>query len=181
MPTSSRPPITPPETGHYNPYYETYIGKIKGQDPMQLLGRLVLDFKALLSEVPDDKEEFRYAPGKWSVKEVVGHMIDTERIMCMRALCIARGEKQSLPGFDENEYVKAANFDKRTLYDLSHEFGFVRESTIAFFKSLSDEELDRQGIANNNTVTPRALLYIIAGHHLHHAAVLKERYLSEVI
>jgi uncharacterized damage-inducible protein DinB len=181
MPTSARPLIAPPEAGHYNPYYETYIGKIKGQDPIHLLEKLVFDFKVLLSEVPDEKEEFRYAAGKWSVKEVVGHIIDTERIMCTRALCIARGETQSLPGFDENEYVKVAKFDKRTLYDLSHEFGFVREATIAFFKSLSDEELDRKGIANNNTVTPRALLYIIAGHHLHHAGVLKERYLSEVL
>ena len=173
--------ITPPEAGTYAPYYETYIGKIKGQDPLRLLEKLVLDFKVLLSEVPDEKEEFRYAAGKWSVKEVVGHMIDTERIMCTRALCIARGEKQPLPGFDENGYVTVANFDKRTLYDLSHEFGFVRESTIAFFKSLSEEELDRKGIANNNPVTPRALLYIIAGHHLHHTGVLKERYLGELI
>jgi hypothetical protein len=114
------------------------------------------------------------------VKEVVGHIIDTERIMCTRALCIARGEKQSLPGFDENEYVTAANFDKRTLYDLIREFGYVRESTLAFFKTLTEEDLDRNGIANNNPVTPRALLYIIAGHHLHHLGVLKERYLNEI-
>lgn len=172
--------VTLPSTDTYAPYYETYISKLKGQDPIRLLEGLVLDFKALLSGVPDEKEDFRYAEGKWSVKEVVGHIIDTERIMCTRALCIARGEKQPLPGFDENEYVAAANFDKRTLYDLSHEFGFVRESTLALFKTLSEEDLDRKGIANNNTVTPRAILYIIAGHHLHHMGVLKERYLQDV-
>ena len=172
--------INPPEAGTYAPFYETYISKLKGQDPIRLLEKLVLDFKALLSEVPDEKEEFRYAEGKWSVKEVVGHIIDTERIMCTRALCIARGEKQSLPGFEENEYVAVANFDKRSLYDLSHEFGFVRESTLSFFKTLSEEDLDRKGVANNNTVTARSILYIIAGHHLHHMGVLKERYLQEL-
>lgn len=173
--------VTPPATDTYAPYYETYISKLKGQDPIHLLESLVLDFKALLSGVPDEMEDFRYAEGKWSVKEVVGHIIDTERIMCTRALCIARGEKQPLPGFDENKYVEAANFNKRTLYDLSHEFGFVRESTLALFKTLSEEDLDRKGIANNNTVTARAILYIIAGHQLHHVGILKERYLVDIL
>jgi uncharacterized damage-inducible protein DinB len=180
MSASSLRLIAPPKAGTYAPYYETYISKVK-EDPFHLLEGLVLNFKALLSEVPDEKEEYRYAEGKWSVKEVVGHIIDTERIMCTRALCIARGEKQSLPGFDENEYVAAANFDKRSLYDLSREFGYVRESTLAFFKTLSGEDLDRNGTANNNPVTPRAILYILAGHHLHHLGVLKERYLQDII
>ncbi|MEO5643586.1 MAG: DinB family protein [Bacteroidia bacterium] len=173
--------ITLPSTGSYAPYYETYISKLKGQDPIRVLESLVLDFKALLSEVPDEMEEFRYAEGKWTVKEVVGHIIDTERIMSTRALCIARGEKQSLPGFDENEYVAAANFNKRNLYEFSREFGFVRESTLWLFKSLSEEDLDRKGTANNNPVTARALLYVIAGHNLHHMEVLKEKYLHDVI
>jgi hypothetical protein len=173
--------ITPPSKETYAPYYETYIGKIAGSDPVKLLESLVLDFKVLLSEVPDEMEDFRYADGKWSVKEVVGHIIDTERIMSCRALCIARGEKQGLPGFDENEYVSVANFDKRSLYDLSHEFGFVREATLSLFKSLGEEDLDRKGTANNNPVSPRALLYIIAGHHLHHAGILKERYLKDIL
>lgn len=173
--------IAPPSSGTYAPYYETYISKLKGQDPVHLLESLVLDFKALLSGVPDEMEDFRYAEGKWSVKEVVGHIIDAERIMCTRALCIARGEKQPLPGFEEDEYVAVANFNKRTLYDLSHEFGFVRESTLAFFKTLSEEDLDRKGVANDNTVTPRAILYIIAGHHLHHMGILKERYLQDIL
>lgn len=172
--------ISTPSKDTYAPYYETYIGKLQGQDPIRVLESLVLDFKALLSGVPDEMEDFRYAEGKWSVKEVVGHIIDTERIMCTRALCIARGEKQPLPGFDENEYVVAANFNKRTLYDLSHEFGFVRESTLALFKTLSEEDLDRRGTANNNTVTARAILYIIAGHQLHHVGILKERYLKDL-
>lgn len=173
--------ITAPASGSYAPYYETYIGKLAGRDPLKVLESQVLDFKALLSEVPEEMEEHRYADGKWTIKEVVGHMIDTERIMAFRALCIARGETQSLPGFEENDYVRVANFNRRSLYDLGHEFGFVRESTIALFKSLSEEDLDRVGTANNKPVTARALLYIIAGHHIHHDSVLRDRYLKEVL
>ncbi len=172
--------ITPPPPGTYAPYYETYIQLIAGRDPMRLLESLVLDLKALLSEIPEEKEQFRYAEGKWSVKELIGHIIDTERIMATRALCIARGEQQPLPGFDENAYVATANFDRRSLLDLGHEFGFVREASISLFKSLREEDLDRQGTANKNIVTPRALLYIIAGHHLHHVRILRERYLGEM-
>ncbi len=173
--------ITAPTSETFATYYETYISKLAGKDPMRMLESSILDLKVLLSGVPDEKENFRYAEGKWSVKEVVGHMIDTERIMACRALCIARGEKKSLSGFDENEYVVQAKFDKRSLYELSHEFGFVREATISLFKTFSMEDLDRKGIANDNPVTPRALLYIIAGHHLHHQNVLKEKYLFDIL
>lgn len=172
--------ITAPSSESFAAYYETYISKLAGNDPVRVLEASILDLKVLLSEVPDEKEDYRYADGKWSVKEVVGHMMDTERIMTYRALCIARGEKKSLPGFDENEYVAEAKFDKRSLYQMSHEFGFVREATISLFKSFSLEDLDKKGIANNNPVTPRAILYIIAGHHLHHQNVLKEKYLNDL-
>lgn len=107
-------------------------------------------------------------------------LIDTERIMCSRALCIARGENKALAGFDEVAYVSTAQFNKRTLYDLSHEFGFVRAATISLFKSLTDEDLDRSGIADSNLVTARSILFIIAGHHLHHQSVLKEKYILEI-
>jgi hypothetical protein len=172
--------IQPPIPGTFAAYHEAYISKVSGRDPLRLLESQVLDFKVLLSEVPDEKEDFRYADGKWSVKEVVGHMIDTERVMAYRAMCVARGEKQPLPGFEENDYVAVANFGRRSLYDLGHEFGFVREATISLFKSFSAEDLDRVGTANNKPVSPRALLYIIAGHHIHHEAVLRERYFPEL-
>ncbi len=175
------PMISPPIAGSYDPYFDTYISKVNGKDPIKLLAALVLDFKALLSEVPDELENFRYAEGKWSVKEVVGHMVDTERIMCYRALCVARGEQNSLPGFDENSYVTTANFSSRELYDLSHEFGAVREATLSFFKKISEEDLDRKGIANNKPVSARTILYIIVGHQLHHMAVLKEKYLQDIL
>ncbi|HEU4719682.1 MAG TPA: DinB family protein [Bacteroidia bacterium] len=173
--------ITPPPSTDYAAYYETYISLIRGRDPLKMLESQVFDFKALLSEIPAEKEEFRYAEGKWSVKEVIGHINDTERVMSYRALCFARGEKKELPGFEENDYAKAGMFDKRSLYDLGHEFGFIREATIALFKSMSADVLDNRGIANHNTVTPRALLYIIAGHHQHHERVLRERYLADIL
>jgi uncharacterized damage-inducible protein DinB len=173
--------IARPVQGTYAPYFEPYINLVGTNNPIRVLESLVLGFKALLSEIPEEKEEFRYAEGKWTVKEVIGHMIDTERIMTCRALCVARGEKQELPRFDENDYVVKANFNRRSLLDLGHEFGFVREATITFFKSLTEEDLDRTGIANKHQVTPRALLYIIAGHHLHHDSMLKEKYLMDVM
>ena len=172
--------IQPPAPGTYAPYYESYIQKISGKNPLSFLESQVLDFKALLSEIPDELEGFAYAPGKWTIKEVVAHVIDTERIMAYRALCIARGEIVSLPGFDENEYVRHSEANHRSLYDLGHEFGAVREATISLYKSLSDEALDRQGVANNNPVTARAILYIIAGHQMHHENVIRERYVPDL-
>jgi uncharacterized damage-inducible protein DinB len=173
--------IARPIPGTYAPYFEPYINLVGPKNPIHVLESLVFGFKALLSEIPEEKEQYSYAEGKWTVKEVIGHMVDTERIMTCRALCIARGEQQELPRFDENEYVANANFNRRSLMDLGHEFGFVREATITFFKSLTEADLDRKGIANKHLVTPRALLYIIAGHHLHHDGILKERYLKEVM
>ncbi|MGL4598227.1 MAG: DinB family protein [Bacteroidia bacterium] len=170
-----------PQAGTYAPYFDNYINKVSGDNPLKLLREQILDFKALLSEVPEELENHQYAEGKWTVKEVVGHIIDTERIMCFRALCVARGETISLPGFDENAYVAHSNFRNRDLYDLIHEFGSVREATITLFKSMTEEEFSRQGLANNNPVTPRALLWIIAGHHQHHEAVLRTRYLESIL
>ncbi|HLG03826.1 MAG TPA: DinB family protein [Bacteroidia bacterium] len=171
--------ITRPAAGTYDAYYQSYIDEVKS-DPILILESQVLDFKAFMSEIPAEKEEYRYAANKWSVKEVIGHIIDTERIMTCRALCIARGEKLPLPAFEEDDYVKVANFNRRTLYDLGHEFGAVRSATLALFKSLTASDLDRSGIANNNKVTARAILYVIAGHHAHHENVLRERYLQEI-
>lgn len=172
--------ILPPPQGTYAPFYDGYVKQIAGKDPIKMLESQVLGLKALLSEIPSEKEDYAYAPGKWTIKQVIGHIIDTERIMTYRALAIARGEKKPLPGFDENEYVAAARFNERSLYDLGHEFGAVREATIALFKSLNNEELDRLGNANNHPVSARALLYIIVGHHIHHEHVLRERYIEEL-
>ncbi len=131
----------------------------------------------LWGTVPPEKHDYAYADGKWTVKEVLGHIIDTERIMAYRALAFARGETQSLPGFNENDYVKNALFQRRTLPDLLTEFEMVRKSSILLFANIDDEKLARQGIASDNPVTVRALASVILGHEWHHSRILQERYL----
>ncbi len=173
--------INPPKAEALNDYQSTYVNLIGTRNVLSVLESQILDFKALLSEIPYESEDYSYAEGKWTIKQLVGHVIDTERIMCYRAMCIARGEKASLPGFDENAYVNAASFNERSLYDLGHEFGAVREATIALFRYFTDAELDVKGVANNNPTTPRILLFMIAGHHIHHEKVLRERYAEVMI
>lgn len=172
--------IAAPSPESMTDYQKGYVNNVGNRNVLQLLESQVLDFKALLSEIPYESEGYAYAAGKWTIKELVGHMIDSERIMCYRALCFARGEQTPLPGFEENEYVQNASFNERTLYDLAHEFGAVREGTLSLFKYLKDEELDRVGTANGNPVTARILLYMIAGHHIHHDRILRERYVPEL-
>ncbi len=140
-----------------------------------------MDMLNLLNMAGEKNASFRYAEEKWSVKEVLGHIVDAERVFSYRALCIARGEKQSLPSFDENEYVQQANFDKRTLRNLLDEYDSVRLATVALFKSFSEEILMRKGIANGESITVQALLYIIAGHEIHHRRILDEKYLSKTM
>ena len=139
----------------------------------------MIDIQELISEISEEKEDFAYAPGKWTPKEVIGHIIDTERIMAFRALCFARKDKTPLPGFDENYYVANANFKNRTMYDLAHEFAVVRESNIALFKCFNQEALDATGTANGREVSVRAILFMIAGHAVHHVNIIKTRYLGE--
>jgi hypothetical protein len=169
--------ITRPQSKDYPIYYEPYIKLVRDEDALKALDTGILKMQALLSDIPEEKENYAYAPGKWTVKEVFGHIIDTERIMTYRALRFARGDGQELPGFDENTYVKNANFGKRTLIDMAHEFSVTRESNISLFKSFDEEALNRKGIANKNLVSVRALAYIIAGHQLHHVNVVKTKYL----
>jgi uncharacterized damage-inducible protein DinB len=134
----------------------------------------------MLLNMSDDNAEKGYAPGKWSVKELVGHMQDTERIMAYRCLCISRGEGQPLPGFDENEYVANANFNEQTLVDLLVQYKLLRQSNLTFFQNMTEAMLMRSGLANGNPVTARALVAIIAGHELHHLGILEEKYLPMV-
>jgi len=123
---------------------------------------------------------FRYAPGKWSVKEIVGHLSDAERIFSYRALRIARGDGTPLAGFEQDDYIRGGNFADRTLADLSEEFAVVRAATVALFGSLADDAWARRGQASNSEVTVRALAYIIAGHELHHRRMLLERYFPAI-
>jgi hypothetical protein len=167
-----------PEPGEYAPYFERYISKVPDGDILTLLASQIGDTTRLLAGLSDQQARRRYAPGKWSVKEVVGHLADTERVLSYRALRFARGDTTPLPGFDENVLVANAGFDARPLADLLAEFDLVRRATLALFRSLDAEAARRRGVANENTVSVRALAYIIAGHERHHREILVERYLG---
>jgi DinB family protein len=176
---AAHPPIARPEADEHSPYYSRYIDRVPDGDMIALLHDQMQDTVALLSGVSDDRADFAYAPGKWTIKEVVGHMTDTERVMAYRALRFARNDATDLAGFDENVYVPNAKFGRRTLGDLVEELQAVRVSTIHFAKHLDAETLMRRGNANAQPVSVRALIYIIAGHERHHVSLLGERYLAQ--
>ena len=167
-----------PKPEEYAPYYQKYIDKVKGDNPIKALENQIIAMQAFLSEIPEEKENYRYAEGKWSIKEIIGHLTDAERVFGFRALCFARKDKTPLPGFEENDYVAAANFQKRSFYNLVHEFNLVRESHLALFKTFDEDALSQIGTANNNLISVRALIFIMAGHEIHHLDVIRERYLK---
>ena len=167
----------PTET-EYAPYYQSYVDQVSENDIMAVLRSELDDLGVLLGRVPAEKETYAYAEGKWTIREIVGHLIDSERVFGYRALCIARGEKQNLPGFDQNDYMQTAPYNQIELEDLLSEMRLVRLSNVAMFRSLDQEAWNRTGIANANEVTVRALAFIMGGHVRHHMNVLKERYLS---
>lgn len=166
-----------PEAGEFNPYYATYIGKIGDGDIVRTLAGQVGESIALIESIPEARAGHRYAAGKWSIRELVGHVCDAERIFTYRALCFARGDATPLPAFDENAYVARSRLDDRSLAGLADELDAVRRATVALFDSLFPEELLRRGVANENPMSVRALAWIIAGHERHHMEVLRGRYL----
>lgn len=165
-----------PEADEFSPYYAEYIGRVPEPDPVAALAAEAESTRKLLGGVAEKDAGFRYAPDKWSVKEVVGHLCDVERVMSYRALCIARGDTTPLPGFDENAYVPAADFGRRRLADLVSEFSDVRRATLALFRSFSADDWRRKGNANGHPISVRALGYILPGHERHHVMVLRDRY-----
>ncbi|HEY0030383.1 MAG TPA: DinB family protein [Bacteroidia bacterium] len=171
--------IKRPAPSEYPSFYKGYVDNVKTDNIIKELRDQVLDIQAIISTIPEDKEEYVYAPGKWTIKEIIGHIIDTERVLGYRAMRFARKDKTHLPGYDENEYVAKANFNKQTLYGLSHEFAIVREANLALFKVWDEEALSQVGVANNLDVSVRALLFMIAGHATHHMKVIKTKYLNE--
>jgi hypothetical protein len=170
-----------PQTGEYNAYYQKYIDLVPDDDIRMILRVQLADTLALLRPVSENKAAFRYGPDKWSIKQVVGHLIDAERVFLYRATCIARGDRTPLPSFDENKYVDGANFDQRTFQGLLAELEAARASTAAFFQNISDDAWRNVGIANQSDLSVRSVAYIIAGHELHHRAILAERYLSSAV
>ena len=167
-----------PELEEVDAFYRGYISTADGIDLFAALQRASDRFTAIMATVPADRGDHRYAEGKWSIKEMLQHLIDTERIMAYRALCFARGESTALPGFDENDYAAASEADRRSLSELIAEHDVVRASTMALFRSFSQDTLLRKGSANNRSFTVRSLGWSIAGHSEHHVRILQERYLA---
>jgi hypothetical protein len=166
-----------PAAEEYAPFYETYISKVPtDSDPALELTAQLESVPALLAGVTESRAGYRYAPEKWSIKEVIGHLSDSERVFSYRMLRIARADTTPLPGFDENEFMKTAGFDGRTLRDVLAEFTAVRASTLALVRSLDPDAWARRGTANGKTISARALLYIIPGHVNHHMGTLRTRY-----
>jgi hypothetical protein len=169
--------MTRPDPTEYVPYFGKYISLVEGDDIVAALNTQIDDTLAFLHGLSESQGDLRYAPGKWSIKEVIGHLIDTERIFAYRALRFARNDQSSLPGFDENSYVANSNYATRRLADLAEEFELVRKANIYLFRHLGGEDWDRRGKANDNEISVRALAYNIAGHELHHRGIIRERYL----
>ena len=168
-----------PQPNEYPEYYKHYLELVKSPNVMKALKDQVMDIQAIIAEIPEDKENHAYAEGKWTIKEVIGHIIDTERILGYRAMRFARKDKTMLPGFDENEFVANANFNERTLYELGHEFAIAREANLAMFKTFGDEQSVQIGNANGQQVSVRAIVFMIAGHAAHHMHVIRLKYLLD--
>jgi len=169
-----------PQPGEYAPYYDRYISLVPGTDVLAALAALEdqrRQMLLLLSGRTESDGDIRYAPEKWSLKEVLGHISDTERIMSYRALRISRGDATPLEGFEQDDYVRNGPFARRPLADLIEDYIAVRRATISLFRNLDEAAWTRRGVASKNEVTVRALAFIIAGHELHHRKILEEKYL----
>ena len=166
-----------PDSKEYAPYFEKYISLVPEGEIVVTLGKQIESTLSLIRGLSAAQGDLRYAPGKWSVKEVIGHLIDAERIFAYRALRFARRDATPLPGFDENSFVDNAGFGARSLADLAEEFEHTRKSNLYLFKSLDADSSLRLGTASDNKISVRAIAYIIAGHELHHLGILRSRYL----
>ena len=175
-----RAPVTRPQSDEYAPYYEKYVSLIASDDVISVLEGQRVQMTQLLAARSEREGNFRYAPDKWSVKEVIGHISDAERIFAYRLLRIGRGDETPLSGFEQDGYIAMGGFGERTLSDVAAEFATVRAATMALVQSLPVEAWKRRGTASDNPVTARALAYIIAGHQLHHQNILNEKYFPAI-
>lgn len=165
-----------PDSSEYAPYFHRYLELVPEDDILAALERQISVTASLLGTVDEERARFRYESGKWTIKQVVGHMGDTERILAFRALSISRGETNPLPGFDEDSYVRGGDFDSWPYSDLVDSLAVVRRANILMFRNLSPEAWQRRGIANKTPTSVRGLAYTILGHERHHLQVLRDRY-----
>jgi len=167
-----------PDPSEYAPYYGRYIERVPDGPIVDILRSQIRGTLELLRALPEAKGEHRYAPGKWSIKQVVGHVIDGERVFSYRALRFGRGDETKLPGFEQDDFARAAVFATRSLRHLTDELEAVRRATVLLYEGFGEEDWLRRGTAAENPVTVRSLAYIIAGHELHHVTMLQEKYLT---
>jgi len=167
-----------PTKEEYGGHFDTYINAVPEGNIVDILAEDLKSTSEFLSDLPLEKAEYRYAADKWTIKEVIGHIADTERIMSYRLLRIARGDSTPLPGFDQDEYMKHVNFNASSLTDLIADYIAVRKATLTLVQSLADEAWARTGTASNSVMSVKALAYVIAGHGIHHIRIVKDRYLA---
>lgn len=168
---------TRPEAADYPPSHAVYVSRVPDSDIIDTLSRQIAESVALLRSLPESVGDHRYAPEKWSIREVIGHMSDAERIFAYRAWRFSRADVLPVEGFDENSYVANAPFAHRSLDDLTNEFEHLRRASICLFNGLDEEAMSRRGIANGHEVSVRALAFVLAGHESHHIDILRTRYL----
>lgn len=169
--------IHKPQPHEYNPYYQYFIDLVEGDDLIQILENTHSATHKLIRNTPSEKLDYRYAEGKWNIREVLVHLIDTERIFCYRALRFARQDNTRLPGFEQDDYVVPSNAANRSIDSITQELAAVRRSTIMLFKNFDDTMMSQIGTASNTPMSVRALSLVIAGHELHHCKIIRERYL----
>jgi uncharacterized damage-inducible protein DinB len=167
-----------PDPSEHAPYFSRYIDLVPEEDVVTALAAQGDETQKLLASLDEERAAYRYAPDKWSIKGVIGHVVDSERIFAYRLLAVARGDETPLPGFDEKEYAKHANFDRRSLRNLAEELDALRRANLLLMRNLSDDDWNRRGVANNNATSARALAYTMLGHERHHLKVLRERYMA---
>ena len=168
-----------PDVSEYPPYASIYVDLVPDSDILGLLASQAEDTVALLQPIDEYRaSEMRYAPGKWTVKQVLGHVVDTERVFTYRALRTARGDATPMPGFEQDDWVRLGPFEHCSLTDLLDEYRIVRAASIALYSKLTPESWMRKGVANQFAVTVRGLAYLTAGHELHHLKILREKYLA---
>jgi uncharacterized damage-inducible protein DinB len=169
--------INRPAKEEYPEFYQTYMDQLPEGDVLYALEKQAVDLRYMFKDMPDERAEEAYAEGKWSMKEVLQHLIDADRIFGYRALCISRSEKASLPGWDENQYVYHSLANIRPLENILDEYELTRRSNLALFRSFTFEMLNNTGVANGKQISLRAIIYVVAAHEMHHMNILQDRYL----
>ncbi|MEP6786785.1 MAG: DinB family protein [Acidobacteriota bacterium] len=167
-----------PETTEFAPYYNTYISLVEPGNVLPILETQPAELREMFSGMLEEQGNYRYADGKWTIKEVLSHLIDGERMFAYRVLRISRGDETPIEGFEQDGYIENSNANNRSFAELLEEFDFQRRSNMLLLNNLSDEGARRMGTASDNPVSARALAYIMAGHVTHHVGILKERYLD---